>query len=877
MERTNQANQAKQAYFVDGYHGGIKGHMPLGSWADVVRRLELHPEWKLCLDVEPISWETLRRTDPRSYDAIKRHLNDPAGRVEIVAGSYAQPFGWVIGGESNIRHLTRGMEIVREHFPGVAVDTYATQEPCWSSSFPQILRSLGFKRAVLKNPGTAWAGYASGTDRETVLWVGPDGTSIPCVPRYACEELLNAWETEAGYMKPDFIDKCIARGIAHPVGSFLQDLGWPAYPRLDGDRIRYATWREYMEEIAAPPSEAWLITQEDIRCTLPWGEGTLQRMSREVRSAEQAVLAAEKMASLASVVTGFAYPEEKLREAWDQLLLSQHHDAWICATTRDGREKWAWQAGAQSWMAELLSNDIRERAMDSFSQGRDEDGANAVNGENGEYGENGEHGEYGIRVFNLSGIARMELTEIEVPAMGAAAIRVRSSDGALVPSQIAPTRICRDDGSLQACKLIFEAEPPAMGYRDYAIEYVAEADGQTSAGQDDDRSIAFATVFDDHAVIETDMYRIRIDTARGGTITEWFDRSLNRSFVSAERPFNDFAGYLIQEERWASSAEAPVELTIRENGPLRVVLEMKGKFGNADFVSTLTVARGRRALDCQVRFRFDGDTWVGDPWEMAPENRNTERRRSHHNARYKLQARFPVAFDRRKVYKNFAFDVTESRHADTHFERWDEIKHSVILNWVDAYDEELDLGLAIFSDRTTGYSHGEDEPLALTLGWGGEGGFWWGKRPLAGVQEARYAIVPHGERWDRAGIAQESMRWAEPLLPTTIHGFAGSPGSLSLLHVTDPSIEVSSVRREGRDLLVRLYNSAPKESSFSVAIRAESGDVAEVELDGKLKERLRRTALPNRGFEASLSLRRHGLATLRICDIRYSQDDTNRM
>lgn len=42
-------NQDKKAYFVDGYHGGIKGHMPLGSWADVIRRLEENPAfntWK---------------------------------------------------------------------------------------------------------------------------------------------------------------------------------------------------------------------------------------------------------------------------------------------------------------------------------------------------------------------------------------------------------------------------------------------------------------------------------------------------------------------------------------------------------------------------------------------------------------------------------------------------------------------------------------------------------------------------------------------------------------------------------------------------------------------------------------------------------------
>jgi Alpha-mannosidase len=846
-------NQVKKAYFVDGYHGGIKGHMPLGSWADVIRRLEQNPGWKLCLDIEPISWEVLRRTDPRSYEAIKRHLLDDAGRVEMVAGSYAQPYGWVIGGESNIRHLIRGQEIVQEHFPGIIVDTYATQEPCWSSSYPQILRSLGYKRAVLKNPGTAWGGYASGTNHEMVLWVGPDGSSIPCVPRYTCEELLNCWESEAGYMKPEFVDKCIAQGIANPVGSFLQDLGWQARPWLEEDYIQNVTWREYMDEIAAKPSEEWQFTQEDIRCTLPWGEGTLQRMSREVRSAEQAVLAAEKLASIASVTGGYSYPAEKLREAWDQLLLSQHHDAWICATTRVGREKWAWQAGAQSWMAELLANEIRDQAIGScHAESNEISGAQT----------------YGIRVFNTSGTARKELVEIEVPAAGGTnAVLVKDAAGKLIPSQLVPMRISPEDGGIYACKLLFEAGPPATGYRDYVIEHVNRDESEPDDCARQDENGAYVAVYDDYAMIMTDLYEIQLDTARGGVITKLLDRQQNRSVVSPEHPLNEFTGYLISEARFASCMESPVGLKVIENGPLRVVIEMKGKFADADFITTLLVAKGRRTIDFHVRFHYKGDTWIGDPWEMAPENRSTERRKSHHNSRFKLQARFPVSFGNRKLYKNSAFDVTESRHMDTQYERWDEIKHNIILNWVDVYDERSNSGLAIFSDHTTDYSHGEDEPLALTLGWGGEGGFWWGKRPLQDVQEMRYAILPHHDRWDRAGIPQESEYWTERLHAVHIPLSSNRPQSMSLLQITDPSIVISSLQREGKDILVRLYNSRADSSSFSVIIGLESGDITAVELDGKHKEQLRRMILPDGGSEVNLLLPRHGLATLRISDI----------
>lgn len=845
----------KKAFFVDGYHGGIKGHMPLGAWADVLRRLEEHPEWKLCLDIEPISWDVLRRTDPKSYETIRNLLAQRPSRIELVAASYAQPFGWVIGGESNIRHLVRGREIVRGHFPDAVVDTYATQEPCWSSCLPQILRSLGYKRAVLKNPGTAWGGYASGIDCETVLWVGPDGTSVPCVPRYACEELVKCWETEAGYMEPEFVEKCLKRGIGHPVGSFLQDLGWPAARWLNREDIQFVTWREYFEEIAEAPTVEWLFTQEDIRCTLPWGEGTLQQMARQVRAAEIKIVAAEKLTSIAGALRGYAYPQEKLQAAWDQLLLSQHHDAWICATTREGREMWAWQAGAQSWMAELLCDEVLNEAMDVFRQ--EGDGGTADR----------------IRVFNPSGVKRRELAEIEIPSPdGAVSFRVMDAEGNEIPSQLVPTRTNREDGSFQACRLMFEAAPPAMGYQTYTIERVYAGGGQAGDGSDDRPAFAFEA--GDHVVVVTDLYDIRMDTARGGVITSWYDKALNRPIVSADQPFNEYAGFVAEQNRWASSIESPAVVAIKENGPLRVVVEIKGKFADADFVTTLSVVKGQRRVDFHVKFRYERETWIGHPWRMAPEHRSTERRKSHHYTRYKLQARFPMNTDSRQLYKNSAFDVTCSRHEDTHYERWDEIKHNIILHWIDVYDERSNYGLAVFSDHTTDYSHGADGVPALTLGWGGEGGFWWGSRPLTGTRELRYALLPHDERWERAGIQHECARWMQPLIP--MYGRLSGPSSASLFRVTDPSIEVSAAWRSGDDLFVRLYNSGSQACRFSLVLSGEMEvrGICLTELDGKWKEDLQPAALPDRSCEVALSLARHGLATIQLKGFRAAQTNS---
>ena len=169
-------------YYVDGYHGGSRGHMPAGSWRDILNAMRAIPEWKISLDIEPASWDDLRREDPQAYRELRGLLEDRAvnARVEMVNGTFSQPFGWANGGESTIRQLLRGRDKIHEHFPNAVIETYAVQEPCWASCLPQLLRSLGFNAAVLKNPGTAWGGYSASFDAETVALGGSRRHIDPC-------------------------------------------------------------------------------------------------------------------------------------------------------------------------------------------------------------------------------------------------------------------------------------------------------------------------------------------------------------------------------------------------------------------------------------------------------------------------------------------------------------------------------------------------------------------------------------------------------------------------------------------------------------------------------------------------------------------------
>jgi alpha-mannosidase len=861
-------------FYMDGYHGGIKGHMPPGSWRDILSTMRRFPEWKLSLDIEPSSWAALRREDPQAFEELGVYLvdNSAGRRIEMVSGTFAQPYGWAISGESNIRQLQRGLEVIHKQYDSIQVTTYAVQEPCWSSCLPQILRSLKFDGAVLRDASTAWGGYPAGFDADLVNWVGSDGTSIAAVPRYAIERLQKVFETESIDGTAEFARRCVEHGIPHPAGMCFQDLGWPAKPRVRGSYIRYATWRDYIHKIADRPTKNWHFGIEDILVTLPWGNSTLQVVAQQVRAAENRLVTAEKIAAIAFHQKRLPWPEQELREAWDDLLLSQAHDAWITATTRQGRQAWAFQVASDTLNAEQSADHIIEVAASALSGGGDAKAQSPL-------------GTQWVKVINTLAFDREDLVEVTVATdPGTTTIEVTDGSGNAIQSQLEITRryFSKDvldelgrsrsispektampastDGINNAV-VSFRAKLPSMGYSSYRLTPIYGAAPKPLQAKVSGRIEADGTI-----TMESDLYLIRIDPKRGGAITSLLAKQMNYEFCDdkSDRLFNEYRGYFISQQAWRSSTDNAAQVKIVESGPIRVTVEIHGQVGGVPYQTKISIAEGQRRIDFQVRFLFEQDTWIGDPWDIKPEDRNREQRRSQNDGRWKLQALFPVTFRSEALYKNAAFDVCRTRNVDTFFQRWDEIKHNIIVNWVDLVSHEERHGIAVMSDHTTAYTYGPDHPLALVLGWAWEGGFWWGKHPLRGEQKISYAIVPHEGRWDHAGISQESSRFCEsPVSALVDGGIAESDQSFSLLKIDSPGVEVSAMLIEEQQLIIRLFNAESQKSEHVVSFKSSPKYVKTIELNGAVKQDLELHAVGEDRYGVRVRIPQFGLQVLK--------------
>ncbi|WP_214072843.1 glycoside hydrolase family 38 C-terminal domain-containing protein [Mucilaginibacter sp. dw_454] len=829
------------AYFIDGYHGGVWGHYPDWNTRFMADQLTNHPDWKINLEIEPETWAVAKQKDEKAYNDFRALFADQSitgRRIEYVNPAYGQSYLYNISGESIIRQLAYGMETLHEHFPSAVFTTYSSEEPCFTSALPQILKSFGFKYASLKNPNTCWGGYTRAHGGELVNWIGPDGTSLVTVPRYAIEALKpgSTWETIGNSNNKAFIDAAFNAGIQHPVAFTLQDAGWKGGPMMGDGKggyqpTQYKTWTDYIENSSIKiPTENWKFSQEDVLTSLVWGSQILQRIAQQVRVSENKLITAEKLAAMAAVYKKSAWPKAALDEGWTRLLLSQHHDCWIVPYNMGQGNTWADKVVNWTGITNKNTDSIAQHSKALLS------------------GSTGNKGQY-IRVFNTLGVRRNEIVKVALPANLGSKISVWDNKNHEISSQVV-----RDTAGYS---MLFKADVPSIGYASYRLK--KQKPTITPGAK------AF-TQTDGRVRVETDLYTALIDPAKGGTIQSLVAKQLgNKEFVDKTnaRKFNELRGDFFKDGGFHSSADQPATVTILDKGPAQVKLQIKGMIDRHPFTQLLTFTQSQRRIDVHLKINWKGNPAIGNPYGQTGKYEATSLQKAFYDDRDKLLALFPLNLKNQKVYKNAPFDVTESRLDNTFFTRWDSIKNNVVLNWVDVTDANNTYGMAMLTDHTTNYAHGEDFPLGVDIAYSGVG-LWGRNYTLKYPTEMNYALIPHAGKWDKAGIWTESTRFNEPLSAVITDKLpAANDWSRSMISGT-PGLEISSVTVARHDLLVRIFNAEGDDQPKKIKLNLSVDKVELIELNGKIKKELAVNQTEKSATETSVNLPRFGIRTLKF-------------
>ncbi|TLV03998.1 hypothetical protein FEN17_00090 [Dyadobacter luticola] len=821
---------AQKAYFIDGYHGGVYGHYPVGYTQFVVDQLKKNPNWRVNLEIEPETWDSVKVREPEALAEFQKLFADQsiAGRVEYVSPAYGQSYLYNISGESIIRHFDYGMKKVRQHFPTAVFTTYSSEEPCFTSALPQILNSFGYKYASLKNPNTCWGGYTRAFGGELVNWIGPDGSRITTVPRYGSEGLEpnSTWQTEGWTNAPKYINDALKSGIKNPVAMTLQDAGWRNGPWIgNGEKgyqpTEYKTWRDYFANASiGKATQDWQFSQEDMQVSLVWGSQILQKIAQQVRVSENKIVMAEKVAAFNKVYYGIPVPQTSIDEAWRTLMLSQHHDCWIVPYNGKPGHTWADKVVAWTDTTNHISDGIITAAKTNVA------------------------GEQYVNVFNTTGNTRTELVTLHLPAgIDAKTFSLVDSKNKEIPVQI---------GADQA--VYFKVNVPAMGFSQFKI--VNKKPSQTGGAK------AGVTASGD-VILENDHYKLVLNKAKGGSIKSLIVKSLgNKEFVDvkSERSFNELRGNFYDDGGFHSTTENPVTISIIENGPLVVTAQIKGELLSNPYTQTITLKQGDRKIACELNIDWQKNIGIGSDYKQHEKIDPKDVHKPFYDDSQKLLALFPVNFKSQKIYKDAPFDVTESKLENTFFSRWDSIKNNLMVSWVDLYDDKNHVGLALLSDQTTNYTHGENFPLGLNVQYSGAG-LWGRNHTLTGPNKMRYALIPHAEKWDKANISKESQNWNEPAIAQITD--RSKEADKSLVDLSTTPYQLPAISIAGKELLIRLFNADGDDSAQKIVLGGKADSAALVELNGTVKEELKMSNKDGKTV-LNVAMPRFGIRTIRL-------------
>jgi alpha-mannosidase len=825
---------AQNAYFIDGYHGGIWGHYPRGFTSYMVEQLNENPNWKINLEIEPETWDRDSKLDVAGYKAIKAFLNDNTvnGRVEYVNPTYAQPYMYNISGESIIRQFSYGINTLRKHFPKLVFKTYSSEEPCFTSALPQILKSFGYQYASLKNPNTGWGGYTRAYGKELVNWVGPDGSSILTSPRYQIEALKpnSTWETTGNDNNKSFINAAFADGIRNPVGMCLQDAGWREGPWLKGDVYkpsRYTTWRNYFENITQLKNVAdWKFSQEDVLTSLVWGSQVLQQLAQQTRASENNIVQAEKIAVIDKLDHGATYPTAVIDEAWHALLLAQHHDCWIVPYNGEPGDTWADKVLDWTNKTNAIADGIKLSGTDETTK-------------TGSY----------LKVYNTSGTEREEWIKVLLPASFSSAtpLFITDQSNKSLPSQ----RIQKDS------VMIFKGKVPAFGYAVFELKKgVALASKQGA-------SIVFTK--NGNCILETDLYRIQIDKAKGGSIKSLVAKSLGgKEFVdeASDRKFNELRGNFYNKGGFHSNTDKPANITVLENGPFLIRVKIESEIAGNPVAQIIGLNQGQELINFQLEINWRQNEGIGEFEETNYQSRTLHK--AFYDDRFKLLTLFPLALKNQKVFKDAPFDVTESGLKNTFFNSWDSIKNNIMLSWVDVMDGNQKYGITLFTDHTTSYAHGENFPLGLTTQYSGYG-LWGRNYAIKNATKMSYQLLPHQENWQRAGVSFQNEIIKEPL-QTSFTTVKPKTFSKSFITTSSPALTVTSCTYQGNDLYVRVFNASKTATEAKIKVHFSANKATLMNLDGTEAANLPLLALNSSAKEVSLKMNPFGITTLKFAN-----------
>lgn len=605
---------------------GIGWNLGLESCAqsitDSLDLADYEPSVKTGINLDALTYELVAEWYPHVIRRLKRYLD--AGQVEIVGGTFGQPMGSMVSGESNLRQLVVGQQTISQVL-GRRVAVFLEEEEMSHPQIPQMLALTGYRYGSLAQCDT-WGRHGSPTMDESVIWwEGIDGTRMLAVPLnplvfhppMVTHDIDWLW-TKPGRealqnmsrARPPLALKWTEFGWEKLTGQSINKFDPGLFKTLSEKfRVEYVTVEQYLDRQVVEGAEQTVPTRrlaaDDFAKLLPWGIGgdQVRRFGREV---ESVLLAAERFEAVAHALHLGSDEVAVLREAWRRLLAAQSHDVSLCEYTRhQGAAPPAdpvldahfqtWGSYGYRFMDDAMEagRGVLRRSLQAI--------ARAVGS-----GANPSAGRLAAVVFNPCGFehdAFVTTGNLQLEELRATAVEVRNAAGERIASQLLSSERA-PDGRLICAEVAFAARAlPSVGYAAYFLEATAAATAGPATDLRVDREAG---------VLENRFVRVSLDPV-SGAIRSLVDRRTGREMLQgAARPFPTLTGEANGSSPLARPPNTPVapydtsqtqaQFSWLETGPVRArVRATHPVIRGLRFEITVALAAESPEVEVQVR------------------------------------------------------------------------------------------------------------------------------------------------------------------------------------------------------------------------------------------------------------------------------------
>ena len=730
------------------------------TFQSALDRMDEYPDFVFTCD-SSLFFAWVEESDPELFERIRERIAE--GRWQVIGGWWVEPDCNIPSGESFVRQALYGQRYLRERF-GVTATTGANVDSFGhNATIPQILRGSGMDSYTFLRPGPRELEL----DSPIFWWESPDGSRVLAyrIPHEYCsprEDIGDHVERAIASLPVDGREFAVFYGVGdHGGGPTKANLDQIArLNEADGPKLELSSLRSFFDSVSGNgefPVVAGELQHHSRGCYT--SHSGIKRWNRRT---ENLLQRAEKWCAVADALGLHPYPREELTRAWQLLLFNQFHDTLAGTAIEPAYEDARDQLGHAASLAAGAFN----RAVQSIARQIDV-----------------EH-EYETRpivVFNAHPWRLRTDVELEYTWLRPAGARVVDESGAPVAMQM--TRSLTTMSGSRA-RIVFPVDVPPLGYRVYRVR-VGAVEAEPLPATD-------TTLENEHLLLELD--------PASGRIARLVLKETGVDLAAAGRPHavvvddpSDTWGHGVCAYDQEVGEFECTGVRLLENGPVRAILRVDGRFGASTLREDYVLGRDARHVD--VRVTLD--------W---------------HERLKLLKLRYPTSLETGTATFEIPYGSVR-RPADG--------SEQPGQTWVDVSAEGR--GLAVANDAKYGYDvHGGDIGISAVRSpvWA-----WHDPRELEpggdfeymdqGCQTFTVRLVPHSGDPVGADVARRAAELNQPAFAMFEAGHAGSlPLQRSFADDGGGPVVVTVLKRaeDGDGLVVRAYESAGRPASAAIRV-----------------------------------------------------------